>query len=297
VRFVSGGIQRLRRGVVVAAVVLAAGCSVGGGIDVELPQPPPTRATTTTTRPPGYGSVVLVSVPGRTTLPPLTTVPGPSALGGVVRGPDGPVAGATVRVERLVDTRSVATDVLSGLDGTWQLTGIQGGRYRVRAWRAPDLAGRPTVLFLEAARPATLELRLERRDGVAVTAAIAPDPPPVGSPANLSVVVAQRSVDDQGIVRAVPLAGVAVELLALGSWTVRPPTATTTDAGGRAGWQVVCRAAGDQELAVSVAGELVILPIAACVEPPPPTTEPTTTSAATSTTLRARGRPVPPTTG
>jgi hypothetical protein len=281
---------------VVAAAVLmaAAGCAVGG-VDVDFPEPPPRAATTTTTRPPDSGSVVLVSVPGRTTLPPPTAVPGPSALGGVVRGPDGPVPGATVRVERFVESGTVTTDVVSALDGTWRVEGIPGGRYRVRAWRAPDLAGRPTVLFLEAARPATLDLVLERRDGLVATAAVAPSPPVVDEPANLAVVVAERAVDDQGIVRAVPVAGAPVELLALGAWSVRPPSATFTDGAGRAGWQLVCRAAGDQGLAVAVGDSVLQLAVPACVEPPPPstTTAPTTT---TSTTLRPRGRPSPPTT-
>lgn len=287
--------SRLRWGAVaVGAVVATTGCTVGGGIDVDFPEPPPRPATTTTTLPPAPGSVVLVSVPGRTTLPPPTAVPGPSALGGVVRGPDGPVPGATVRVERFVDSGTVTTDLISALDGSWRLEGIPGGRYRVRAWRPPDLAGRPTVLFLEAARPAMLDLVVERRDGLVATAAVAPDPPIVGEPAGLGVAVAERVVDDQGIVRATPLAGAAVELLALGAWSVRPPVATVTDGSGRAGWQVTCRAAGDQGLAVAVGDVVLHLTIPPCAVPPPPTT--TSTSTTTSTTLRPRGRPSPPTT-
>lgn len=279
----------------IAAVGIVAACSVGGGLDADFPATPPRTRATTTTQVPDYGNVVLVSVPGRTTLPPPTALPGPAVLGGVVRGPDGLVPGATVRVERFVEGGVVTTDVLSGLDGTWRLERVPGGRYRVRAWRAPDLAGKPTVVFVEAARPATIDLELERRDGLVVTPALAPSPPVVDEPANLAVVVAQRYVDEAGIVRAAPLAGAGVELLPLGRWTLRSAAATFTDEGGRAGWQVVCRADGDQGLAVAVGTEVVRLAVPACVEPPPPTTAPASSTTTTATTLRPRGRPAPPT--
>ena len=289
----------LLRAGAVALALLTAGC-VADKVE-ELP-PPPAVPTTTTTTLQDLSGVGLPPVPGKTT----TTIaigPGRATMRGTVVGPDGPVPGAVVHAERLVGESAAVLDVVTNPDGTWEMKDILGGRYRVRAWRAPDLAlTQPQVFFLDGAENKPLNISLARHQGVAASAAIAPNPPVVGSPANLIVQVTMRGVDDRGIVRASPVAGVPVELFGAGDWRVSTPNPTSTDGGGRARWQLVCRRPGAQPLSVVVNdAESFPLSLPACVTPAaePEDDNATTTStppgvtssSSTTTTTRPGGRP------
>jgi hypothetical protein len=279
-------------------VALVAGCS-DGTFD-KLPRPEGEAASTTsTTALAELSKVVLPGVPGETT----TTIdagPGRAALAGTVTGPDGPVAGATVRVERLVGDGAARTDVVTAADGTWTLPRIKGGRYRVRAFRAPDMAQtRSEVFLLEGDEERRLDLRVEAFGAVSVTRAIAPNPPPVDEPANLVVRVVRRTVDPDGVVRAEPLVGLTVELFGTGRWSLGSTNPTTTDGGGNASFRLTCLVDGDNPLSVLVDGtETTPLDLPACASAPPSTTttigedpgedpgeESTTTTGDTTTTL------------
>lgn len=209
--------------------------------------------------------MTLSPVPGKTTRTTVELGPGTAQLGGTVVGPDGPVAGAVVHVERLVGDATATADVATGPEGTWTLAGVKGGRYRVRAWRPPDLVllgGE--VFFLAATEARVLNLVLERQAGLSVEAAIAPDPPPVGQAANLAVRVLQRAVDARGVVRTRPVPGASVQLLGHGRWTVVSANPTTTDAEGSARWQLRCEAAGPQPLTAAVMGSAVAATVPPC---------------------------------
>ena len=39
--------------------------------------------------------------------------------------------------------------VPTAVDGTWNLEKVLGGRYRVRAWKAPDLVSKTEIVFIE----------------------------------------------------------------------------------------------------------------------------------------------------
>lgn len=236
-------------GLVLFAVVLTA-CSNSGVIRVKDPGD---FAIATTTTALDYGQLGLKPVTNRTTST-IPLGPGGASLTGTVVGPDGPVAGATVHVERLVGTATAATDLPSGADGTWALPAILGGRYRVRAWRAPDLAlTKPEVFYLQASEPKTVALRVDSYAGTAVTASIAPSPPVSGDPANLLVLVAQKTVDAGGVVRAAPVVGVSVELVGSG-FQVETTNPATTDNNGIAPWRVRCSSTGQGSLSAMVGG-------------------------------------------
>ena len=289
----------------VALSLLLAACS-----DDEDAGPRPEPRVTTSTALVDRSGIVLTPVGGETT----TTIreTGAARLVGVVRGPAGPVAGATVRVERFVVGREVRTDVLTGPDGRWVLEGVPGGRYRVRAFLAPSLAQvEAEVRFLADRAEHEFDLTMEEHSGLVVRSSSAPAPAMVGSPVNLVVQVAQRRVDGDGIVRAAPVPGSSVELTGLGRWVVRDDGSTfpgqdreataRTDGEGRARWELRCEVAGDPGLAVRIpvtvsspappaAGaqpdpqtattspgpqvriETVALDVPACVEPAPTTT-------------------------
>ena len=262
--------------VVVAATVALTGCSRGsGGL---FPDPPSTDPVTTTTEPPDYSAVAVKAVTGRTTTTVPVIGPGQAHLGGSLDSPGGPVPNGVVRVEHLVGDQVASTDVVTLADGTWQLDNIVGGRYRVRAWRQPDLVtAAPMLFFLGGQEKRMLSLTLHQEQGTAVVSSIAPRPPPVDDPANLVVQVTTRSVDDQGIVRQAGVPGVTVDLAGSSAWLVQTTNPAVTDADGRVAWRVECREAGDSSLGVSVNGESFPLSLPGCADAPPPTTSPPAT--------------------
>lgn len=298
---------RIRTTALAAAALLAA-CSAGDPFE-PLPQPASVPPPSSTTVPPDYSGVVLASVQGATTTTEVVIGPGPTTLAGTVSGPDGPVEGATVRLERLVGDAAAAMDVTTAGNGAWQAPGVLGGRYRIRAWRSPDLALiAPQILFVDAGRPPSVALTLERFEALTIDIAIAPDPPQVGTPVNLRVRIAFQVVDDDGVVRATPQPGVTVALGTGTGWSATSPLQTGTDAAGGATFTLVCRAPGSQPLTVSLPGrpppggqlqpagpgdsppapaspppEVFDLEVPDCVAPPSPTVPaPVTTTPSTS---------------
>ncbi len=259
-------------GIVAVAV---AGCSSGDPFEA-LPVPDRLPASTTSSvAPPDFSGVVLAPVEGSTTTSEVVVGPGRSILAGRVDGPDGPVEGAVVRLERLVGGAVGRLDVVTGPDGRWQAPDILGGRYRVRAFRAPDLAMlEPQILFLESGRTAEPPLVLERFQALAVDTAIAPDPPFVGQPTNVLVRVSSQVVDEEGVVRATPEAGVAVSLGIGAGWEAESPTQAETSTDGSVTFTLVCRSPGPKALMATLLAPNPSSPNPQLPDPPasPPTT-------------------------
>jgi hypothetical protein len=152
---------RLRALVVPLALTAALVAACSSSHSKALPPAPAIDETSTTLR--DLTKIGLDAVPGRTT----TTVdnrPGRASLSGTVAaGLDGPVGSATVRVQRLVGDAVLQTDLATNPDGSWTLPNVQGGRYRVRAWRAPDLAlVDPVVVFLGATETRDVPISVSR---------------------------------------------------------------------------------------------------------------------------------------
>lgn len=281
--------RRRATALVLALVValLAVACSDDDGGDAG-PTPRPTDGPPTSIV--DYSGVALARVPGETTTTgPLAT--GSASIVGTVSGPGGVLPGATVRAERIVEGDDIRTDVTVGPDGRFELRGVPGGRYRVRAFLPPGFSMlRSEIRFLRDGEEHTFDLALEEQRRVVARASVAPDPPYVGEDVNLAVVVAMRSVDVDGVVRSVPVRGLQVELTGLGAWTlwtevpVRTPlqpratTTTTTffrapspiaftDGFGEARWKLRCDLPGDPGLAVLVS--VSVTPPAVEGQPPP----------------------------
>jgi hypothetical protein len=257
--------MRLGRTPLLALAALGlAGCAPGAVR--ALPPPPSTAPRQPTTTTADFTGVALAPVSGRTTIPGVVMGPGHATLSGTVGGSGGGVGGATVEVERLVGDSSATTRVTAGPDGRWSLPNILGGRYRVRAWRAPDQTmAAPEIFFLGGGENRSLNLGLQSFSGPVVTSAIAPNPPVVDQPANLVVDVSNRVVDAQGVGRATAAAGVSAQLSGSGTWQVTGPNPATTDRGGQATWQLTCQTGGPQPLSVSVnGGSLLPLDVPAC---------------------------------
>jgi hypothetical protein len=268
---------------------VAGACTGGTTIDpfAELPEPDGVDiAETTTTTEADFSGVPLAPAMG-TTSTSVGIGPGPLTIVGRVEGPDGVVSGAVVHLERLVGDGSATAQVPTAADGTWNLANVLGGRYRVRAWRAPDLAmARPSIVFLQSGKePRAVDLRLEEVGGVRIDVAVAPDPPVVDEPANVKVRVAERTVDDDGVVRDAPSGGVSVTISGSGDWAISSPNPSTTSTDGTVTFRMTCGSEGAQPLFATVAGdESYALAIQPCVERGSTATSSTSTSTSTSST-------------
>ena len=304
---------------VAVSLCLLALAACSGGQSKKLIPPPPGSVAQITTSPPGsdFSGVALNPVEGRTTVPPVQVLGGEAVLTGQILGPDGPVGGATVRLERFVGDAVAKLDIISNADGTWrapqvgpptlapppttevtvfpgQITsppttaapttpaptlkrsgpqGILGGRYRIRAWKAPDLAlTTPQILFVEGKQSRTLPLQLARYTGTNVSSVTSPDPPVLGGVVSVTAVVSSASVDRDGFVRAAPLPNASVSLSVGPGWVLNVGP-TSTNGQGRATFQLLCLALGQSPIELTVnSSQTFALPVRACVAPVTTTT-------------------------
>lgn len=181
--------------------------------------PPP--SSTSSTVPPettvtiDHSRIALAPVGGETTTTLAET--GSAAMRGVVVGPEGNVGEAIVRIERLVGDAVQVRDVRAAPDGTWEVTGIPGGRVRVRAFLPPAFTMlQPEIFFLPATEVRELRLVVTAHRGPDVRATTSPGTPFVGDLVNLAIRVTERVVDDQGVARTAPRSGIAVEVRSSG---------------------------------------------------------------------------------
>ena len=251
-------------------LVLGGACSGGrssSGFAARSTTPtevPTTLATATT-------STTATTVPGTPRTTTSTTVvlgPGRATISGTVNGPDGPVDGATVRIERVVGQKTASTELRSA-GGAFTLPLVLGGAYRVRAWRAPDLAQAGTdVFFLAADEDKRLEINLLRYGPRGVLATVDPDPPKVDQPATLSVRLGDASVDDEGQVSTTPKGGIAL-VLTVGPGVVLESSAqVVSDEAGAASWRFRCTAPGPFSASLAVAANPVTpIGVPACAAP------------------------------
>jgi hypothetical protein len=255
--------------------------------------PPPSTA------PADLTAVSLVGVGGTTTTTPIRST-GTAHLSGTVttaQGPaPGPVPGAIVRLEHLAGP-TVTTDVVAGPDGHYDAPNIAGGRYRVRAFLAPNFAQtEPPVFFLADGEQRTLDLSMENFDGFTVTSADAPDPPALNQPATLAVRVATRRVDANGIVRVQPVPSAIVDLTGITGWSVSGPPTGVTNANGDVAFTLVCRTAGTTQVQIAVRADTADQPhpatmtTSACVD-----TTPTTATSSSTSPPGSSKSPVPST--
>lgn len=284
---------RCRRGALLLAVgVLVVAC--GGVRNLDIPTPPSTQPAaggTTTTATSDLTNVSLTPVPS-TPPPTVVLTPGQASLSGIVTGPSGVVAGATVLVERVVGD-SAGTDtigsktVVTGADGTWMLPGILGGRYLVRAWLAPTLAlTTPQLLLLGATQNVNLAMTLTAYDGQSLTASIAPSPPQVGVVATVFITATQETVGSDGVVRGTALPGASIMVYAAGNVVLAGSNPGVTDSVGEMELALGCSAVGPVGLSATIdAVTSFQLSVPDCAAFVPPVTTPTTLFIPTTSTV------------
>lgn len=230
---------------------------------------------------PDYSRTSLIPLDGTATTSTIAFAKGAVNISGKVIGPDGPVADATVRVERVVGQQTALTTITSNADGKWTLPKITGGIVRIQAFKVPDLA-MPASQVTFASGNTKMDLTLQKYDGTTVQWALAPSQPMAGRQLNLVVQVAVKRVDADGYVRTVALAGIGVNVVALAALQpVSTTDAKITDDKGRVSFRLMCTTEGDSSLRIDLAtGEVSTIAPNRCLLPPttPPTTlDPTIT--------------------
>ena len=246
----------LVRLLLVLLAVLTPACD--GGEDRALPTttpttaPPPTEAPVTTAQ---VTTTTVLGPPRSTTTVPVEISPGSAGISGSVLGPQGPVAGARVLVERLVGDQLAAVQV-DAPNGSFMLPSIRGGRYRVRAWKQPDhYQPQAEAFFLAADEQKSVELRVVRVGEVNAEVTVEPNPPPREEPFALTVFLFAGSVSPEGVLQAAPRAGQEVQIALGPGLGLTSPDRARTDNAGKATFGARCRTAGPQsgELRVSAA--------------------------------------------
>lgn len=293
--------NQLRRSARIVALVCCAialhACTKS--IEVSYPVVPstlPLRATTTTIIGIDQTNISL-PVLDRSSVPTSTLGfgVGVGSLSGVVTGPAGPVAGAKVRIERLVGTQSAVMIVAADEQGRYELDKSNFGRIRVRAWRAPDLAMLSDDVFF-ASRASKRDLVVKAFDRTDVGWAMAPATPRAGAKVNMVVQLSTRTVSDDGLVSVQPLSGIGISIFPQGVLVPTVVGERLTNAEGRAVFTLRCDAIGNSGLDVRLAtgGQAIVspppcsAPIVVAVSPTNPPIDVATTVADTpseSTTI------------
>jgi hypothetical protein len=209
--------------------------------------------------------------------PVVPMVGGTTVLSGVVLGPDGPVPGATVEIQRHtadgVAFRTIAADDA----GRWRATGLLGGRYRVRAWLPGALAmGSSEVAFVPDGEAKDFEFLLWGIDPSPKLELVKNNEVYLGVPATIAVVLTRPVIDDRGVVVTTPIGGSPIFVSASQNMTVLSDPTQSTDVDGVARFAIVCSALPAADVIntgvlIARADDLVqTFPMPACVLPPAP---------------------------
>jgi hypothetical protein len=281
-------------GWVAMALCLVAGAACSSDDGKALPAPQASSSTTSTT-PLDFSQVALAPVaPGKP--PPVTRPPGPgraSIAGRVIDTTGAPVAQALVRATYFFDpSKPDVIEAISGADGRFRFDRLLGGRWRIRAWLTPVLATlEQPAFFLGAAEQKTLDLKVKAVPDLDVTSKMAPDPPLVGWPAELAVLVVSQTVDPEGKVVRTPLGATDVTLALASSWSLGGAAATQpTEADGTARWTMYCGDEGVHAAKLVVAGREFPITLPSCLSPASTTTATTTTTGPSTSSTKPRAK-------
>lgn len=261
----------IRAGLALVLTALAvAGCTDGG--EVVAPADHPLRPQEAPIRIPDplpdTRSAQLGAVPGDRPVYPVSIHGGDLRLTGTVTGPTGPVEDARVLLERFVGEQSASLEVRTDSSGTWQAIGVWGGRYRMRAWRAPDLAMASSDLrFVPAEDAPAIDLRVDRFDGADLTGDVDDPAPDVGQTAIITVLATHQQVDVDGIVTTAPAEGRDAVLTAVGPWRPQGSPTVVFDGAGQAQWALTCTDEGS--VTAQVAALSITTTLSAFCEAPP----------------------------
>jgi hypothetical protein len=222
---------------------------------------------------------------------------GTATVRGVVIGPGGgPVSGATVLVERFVGEQSAAKEVTTGPTGAFVIDNVAGGRYRVRAWRAPTLAQFGSqVQFVQEGQAQDFRLEVSTPAGREIDFGWSASGWIVGNQVTIGATITSPYVNERGLVGYGGSAGETVTLSVGDSLT--GSASSVTDASGYVAFRVTCSRVGSTYAQITVGGQSRVLGIPACSPVPTTTTTrpPTAPPATPGPTTAQPGTPAPTT--
>jgi hypothetical protein len=207
-------------------------------------------------------------VGGSTTTTSLSFAKGSAVLSGVVRGPEGPVPGATVVLTRILGDQRVVLRVPTNEDGRYLAPNIKGGVTELFAFKAPSLsAGDGKVIFVSGNM--TQDLELQTFSDTEIRWSIGPGQPIVGQQVSVSLQITVRRVDPDGIVRSEPLEGISARVVPLGTLQPVADTERLTNAKGLVSFPMLCTGPGSAAMQVFFAtGEETSVEPRECQLPP-----------------------------
>ncbi|MCA1846720.1 MAG: hypothetical protein LC792_26710, partial [Actinobacteria bacterium] len=150
------------------------------------------------------------------------------------------------------------------------------------------------TFFLGYTEQRQLDLKVKAAANYVVTSSMAPNPPFIGVPVEVAVLVMSQSVDSEGIVRRSPVGGAAVTLNVLGRWSLAGDATQATDYNGRAAWTLTCTEVGQQDITATAGGRDWPVGVPPCHDPMETTTTTTTTTTlppGASTTSSTKPKP------
>ncbi len=196
---------------------------------------------------------------------------GDAILTGLVHGPEGPVAGATIVLERFVGTNRGETRVYSDETGAWSASGIHGGAYRIRVFLASTyVSPAAELMFVEAGSATNLSTVLGLFQPSMSLALHGGQEIYPGQEQTVAFVATTTIVDEEGRLLVVPVAGTPVTISVSGSATLLSSNVVLTDAGGAARFRLRCDRVGG----ISYRAEAELIPLSgslpSCIAEPPP---------------------------
>ncbi len=197
---------------------------------------------------------------------------------------DGGGHGARVRLERFVGDATGVLDIDTDGSGGFKVEHALGGRYRIRAWDAPEYASIPTVtVFVPADGEIGVDVPMREFQGPRLQLALDTAVPAVGSTATLEALVTEQEIDGEGYLSGAGLSDVDLTLTVGSGFRITSANPTTTGDDGRASWTLVCRSEGAHDVTVEFgeSGSTVVT-LPTCL-PPPETPEPDPSSTTTTT--------------
>ena len=166
---------------------------------------------------------------------------GKARLTGTVSGPDGPIAGATVGIQRVTSEGVGELQVPTNGEGKWAVDRMLGGTYRVRAW-IPGISttGGSEVRYIEEDEKAEFAFTI-----------LAVDPTPsiefvhggaiyAAHSGSVAMVMTSRAVDENGVIVTSPMAGALVTVQTTFGVNVASSPIQLTDANGTASFTLTC---------------------------------------------------------
>lgn len=202
--------------------------------------------------------------------PPIPVFGGDARMTGTVLGPDGPVEGAVVRLERFVGSRGGYADVTTIEGGRWEAKEIFGGHYRVRAWKRKNLATvEPQVGFVKDEKDSTVELSIgvEKHEAKRLQVALDTGDPKLDQVHTLLVLHDQEEVDDDGRVRGEPIRDTEIEVSVGDNYELVGEPRALTGADGFARFSIRCKAPGKHDVTASGDGLTATVTLPECLPP------------------------------